>query len=152
MAIIEYTGPSNPQEIRKYLMRRTKDQIVWEYLRQWREYGTLEKERDALAAHLARLRGLGQLVRNAATDMANIGTEELFDRAEKWDAALEDSPTTSFARLKAEWCEQHAKRFMELADNARINGYAAHADGVDEMAQELKDEAAELRRQAQEVS
>lgn len=46
MSIVEYHGPTTPQEIRKYLLRRTKDQIVWEYLRLWRVYGKLEAERE----------------------------------------------------------------------------------------------------------
>lgn len=86
-------------------------------------------ERDALALYVARLRGLGQLVREAATDMGRIGTEELFDRAEKWDAALEDEPATilalaarlreseqreqALARAEAlEWAVRHIKDGM----------------------------------------
>ena len=105
----------------------------------------LKAERDALAAHVERLRdALKHLRHNAYHSGAEMGLA-----LEVADDALSEPQLTSLARLKAQWCEQHAKRFMELADNARTNGYAAHADGVDEMAQELKDEAAELRRQAE---
>lgn len=59
MTIVEYRGPSRPGEIRKYLMRRPKAEIVDEYIRIWREFGKLERELEevrnqaaALAAHV----------------------------------------------------------------------------------------------------
>ncbi|NIC05226.1 hypothetical protein [Billgrantia bachuensis] len=72
------------------------------------------EEEAALAAQAARLRGLGQLVREAATDMANIGTEELFDRAEKWDDALKEMPMASLDQHPDDAAVDRFARTMKL--------------------------------------
>lgn len=123
---------------------------------------TIERERT-LAAHVERLDAPATVfienVQEAVELLLSMGpaenivalTQDLIRAADSMEAALNKGPTSSLARLKAGWCEDTAAHFMELADNARENGYMTQADAVEDMAQELKDKATTLRRQAEEA-
>jgi len=141
MSIIEYTGPSNPQEIRQYLMRRTKDEIVWEYLRQWRYSGEVEAERDAavereqaLAAHVERLHNaLGPKI----LDWIDCGMATNDRHKEAWarelrnelHQALAEKPETSLTRLKAQCWKEAYLAGMEAGHHWTVEGgYVAGGD------------------------
>lgn len=99
----------------------------------WQE---LKAERDALAAHVERFESTITEVGEDCAQFGNIqdGTWN------KIDAALESSPATSLARLKAEW---QAEALDEVASLVERTGILANFGT-------LRMKAKELRRKAEE--
>lgn len=99
----------------------------------------LQEECDALAAHVERLHEIIEPFLFLAED------EDIAEAR----SVMADSPTTSLARLKAQWqaeaLEAVAGRIRSDARNA-MHGHALH-----QAASVLDEEAAELRRQAEEA-
>ncbi|MGM0927571.1 MAG: hypothetical protein ACQEXC_14290 [Pseudomonadota bacterium] len=141
MSIVIYSGPTTPQEIRKYLLRRTKDQIVFEYLRLWREFGDIEKERDALAAHVRRLHSALE----AAVESPELGGGEWYAGAV---SVMSDAPATSLARHKAEWQAEALERYSRIITEEWIDKGESY--GLRTASGQALIQATELRRQAEE--
>lgn len=95
-----------------------------------RQLQELREERDALAAHVERLEDI--IERSTLADSPAA------------ESALEDTPETSLARIKALWMAEGAQR---AADSIRYD-YDGHIH-QDRIAEHVDDVALELRRQAE---
>ena len=96
--------------------------------------GALEQERDALAAHVERLRQSG----NRALFFAGAERWKY-----KWSQAVEEGPKISLAR-------RDALKQAEVLDRAAgTGGHMIDPRELRHQAAELRDEAAELRRKAE---
>lgn len=110
-----------------------------------------QAQRDALAAHVERLKSLGSLlVRNIDE---GGGEDDFYDLIEKWKGATNESPTTSLARRDAEKLGDIALR-LDREGHELLQSHSAHQNalGRERMAAAtiMANESMRLRRQAEE--